>query len=92
MLGLSGVTRTPRVRSLIARELPLAVEGYLVYCIATLVSLLVSVIKALYSANITAHVVSSVARYDGAMVETSLLPQKWNLRGVVAMLVSEVKF
>ena len=33
MLGLSGVTRTPRVRSLTARELPLAVEGYLVYCI-----------------------------------------------------------
>ena len=33
MLGLSDVTRTSRVRSLTARELPLAVEGYLVYCI-----------------------------------------------------------
>ena len=29
MLGLSDVTRTSRVRSLTARELPLAVEGYL---------------------------------------------------------------
>ena len=32
MLGLSDVTRTSRVQSLTARELPLAVEGYLVYC------------------------------------------------------------
>ena len=32
MLGLSDVTRTSRVRSLTARELPLAVEVYLVYC------------------------------------------------------------
>ena len=32
MLGLSGVTRMSRVRSLTARELPLSVEGYLVYC------------------------------------------------------------
>ena len=32
MLGLSDVTRTSRVRSLTARELPIAVEGYLVYC------------------------------------------------------------
>ena len=32
MLGLSDFTRTSRVRSLTARELPLAVEGYLVYC------------------------------------------------------------
>ena len=32
MLGLSDVTRTSRVRSLTARELPLAVQGYLVYC------------------------------------------------------------
>ena len=32
MLGLYDVTRTSRVRSLTARELPLAVEGYLVYC------------------------------------------------------------
>ena len=29
---MSGVTITPRVGSLIARELPLGVEGYLVYC------------------------------------------------------------
>ena len=32
MLGLFDVTRTSRVRSLTARKLPLAVEGYLVYC------------------------------------------------------------
>ena len=32
MIGLSDITRTSRVRSLTARELPLAVEGYLVYC------------------------------------------------------------
>ena len=32
MLGLSDITRTSRVRSLTARELPLAFEGYLVYC------------------------------------------------------------
>ena len=32
MIGLSDVTRTSRVRSLTARELPLEVEGYLVYC------------------------------------------------------------
>ena len=32
MLGLSEVTRTSRVRSLTAREIPLSVEGYLVYC------------------------------------------------------------
>ena len=32
MLGLSDVNQTSRVRSLTARELPLAVEGYLVYC------------------------------------------------------------
>ena len=35
MLGLFGVTRTPRVQSLTAREIPLAVEGYLVYCICS---------------------------------------------------------
>ena len=32
MLGLSGVTQTPRLQSLTARELPLAVDVYLVYC------------------------------------------------------------
>ena len=32
MLGLSDVTRTSIVRSLTARELPLTVEGYMVYC------------------------------------------------------------
>ena len=32
MLGLSDVARTSRVRSLTARELPVAGEGYLVYC------------------------------------------------------------
>ena len=31
MLVLSDVTRTSRVQSLTAREIPLAVEGYLVY-------------------------------------------------------------
>ena len=32
MLGLSDVTQTSIVQSLTARELPLAVEGYMVYC------------------------------------------------------------
>ena len=32
MLGLSYVNQTSRVQSLTARELPKAVEGYLVYC------------------------------------------------------------
>ena len=32
MLGLSDVTRTSIVRSLTARELPPAVERYMVYC------------------------------------------------------------
>ena len=32
MLGLSDVTRTSILQSLTARELPLAVEGYMVYC------------------------------------------------------------
>ena len=32
MLGLSDVTQMSRVWSLTARELPLAVKGYLVYC------------------------------------------------------------
>ena len=32
MLVLSDVTRTSIVRSLTDRELPLAVEGYMVYC------------------------------------------------------------
>ena len=32
MIGLSDVTRTSIVRSLTARELPLAVEEYMVYC------------------------------------------------------------
>ena len=34
MLGLSDVTLMSRVQSLTARELPLAVEGYLVYYIS----------------------------------------------------------
>ena len=32
MLGQSDLTRTSIVRSLTARELPLAVEGYMVHC------------------------------------------------------------
>ena len=32
MLGLSDVTRTSRLGSLTTKELPLVVEGYLVYC------------------------------------------------------------
>ena len=40
MLGLSDVTRTSRVRSLTDRELPLAVEGYLVYCTCSILKFL----------------------------------------------------
>ena len=60
--------------------------------VAALVSLGVAASKALSSANITAHAVSSVARSAGTMVKIFRPSQKRNLRGVVAVSVSEVKF
>ena len=48
--------------------------------------------KALYSANTTAHAVSSVARSTATNVEKLCPSQKWNSRGGVDVLVSKVIF
>ena len=48
--------------------------------------------KAFSSPNITAHTVSSVSRSSAVMVEIFRPSQKRDLRGVVAVLVSEVIF
>ena len=60
--------------------------------VAALVSLLMASSKALSSDNITAHAVSSVATSDVKMVKIFHLSQKRVLRGLLDMLVSEVKF
>ena len=60
--------------------------------VAALMYLLVAASKVLYSKNITAHTVSSVARSATTMVEIFHLSQKQGLREVVARLVSKVNF
>ena len=60
--------------------------------VAALVSLLVAGSKALYSANITAFAVYSVARSSMMMVEIFRPSQNRDLRGVVSVLVSKVNF
>ena len=60
--------------------------------VAPLVSLLVAASKKLYSSNITVHALVSIARSDMMVVEIFHPSQKQDLRGVVAVSVSEVIF